>query len=56
MKNDPRKMSNDELALNIEFWAMVNTDLTEGQMKFFEEVVWRLRMMVDKEQENVENG
>lgn len=51
----PSELTNDDLALNIELWAMINPDLTEGQKKYFEEVVWRLRMMVDKEKEN-KNG
>jgi hypothetical protein len=48
---DPRKMTNDDLALHIEFWANMNQELTIGQLAFFDEVVWRLRLLVDKEQE-----
>lgn len=39
------KYTNDDMALHIEFWLSLNGELTEGQVKFFEEVAWRLRMM-----------
>lgn len=51
-KKIPQDLTNDELALHIEFWSSLDDSLTEGQKKFFEEVVWRLRLMVEKEQEN----
>lgn len=46
----PSQITNEDLALHIELWAMLNESLTEEQKKYFEEVVWRLRLM--KEQEN----
>lgn len=54
----PKDITNDDLALHIEFWYSVNDQLTERQKSYFEETVWRLRMMVDhsKEKENLENG
>ena len=48
----PSELTNDELALHVEFWAALNEDLTDGQKKYFEELVWRLRLLPDKEQEN----
>jgi hypothetical protein len=51
-KKIPQDLSNDELALHIEFWMSLEGSLTDAQKSFFEEVVWRLRLMVEKEQEN----
>lgn len=48
----PSQITNEDLALHIELWAMLNEELTEGQRKYFEEVVWRLRLM--KEQEKID--
>lgn len=51
-KKIPQDLTNDELALHIEFWMSLDGSLTDGQINFFEEVIWRLRLMVEKEQEN----
>lgn len=53
-KKVPQNLTNDELALHIEFWMALEETLTDGQKNFFGEVIWRLRMMTDveKEQEN----
>lgn len=51
-KKIPQDLTNDELALHIEFWMSLEGSLTDGQKSFFEEVIWRLRLMVEKEQEN----
>lgn len=53
-KKIPQDLTNDDLALHIEFWMALEETLTEGQKSFFEEVIWRLRMMsdVEKVQEN----
>jgi len=51
-KKVPQDLTNDELALHIEFWMSLNDELTEGQKGFFEEVIWRFRMMSDKENNN----
>lgn len=51
---DPKKMSNDALASNIELWALMQDDLTIAQLSFFDEVIWRLKLMSDKEQEKTE--
>lgn len=45
----PSELTNDELALHIEFWASLNEELTDMQRKFFDEAVWRLRLTTDKE-------
>lgn len=41
---DWQKQDNDSLALHLEFWLALNEELTEQQKKFFEEVIWRLRL------------
>lgn len=50
---DPRELSNDDLAVHIEIWAVLNEELTDSQMRYFNEVIWRLRLMSDKEQEKI---
>lgn len=50
----PSQFTNEDLALHIELWTMLNEELTEDQKKYFEEVVWRLRLMSNKEQEKVD--
>lgn len=49
---DPKKMTNDTLALSIELWTSTNDALTSVQKEFFAEVVWRLKLMTDKEKVN----
>lgn len=52
----PKDFTNDELALHLELWVALNDELTESQEKYFEEVIWRLRLTADKEQEKSNNG
>lgn len=48
----PKELTNDDLALALELWAMLNKEeFTESQQNYFEEIVWRLRLMSNKEQE-----
>lgn len=49
---DPKKMSNDTLALSVELWTLTNDNLTDVQKQFFAEVIWRLKLMSDVEREN----
>lgn len=49
------KQDNDSLALHLEFWAALEEGLTEHQKKFFDEVVWRLRLASYELKED-ENG
>lgn len=52
---DPKKLSNDDLALHLDFWTVLQeTELTDRQKEFFKEIVWRLRLAADKEQENID--
>lgn len=46
----PKEMTNEELAMHVEFWFTVNQDLSEIQKAFFEEVVFRLRLMFNSEE------
>lgn len=49
---DISKYTNDDMANHIDFWVGLNGELTDGQVKFFTEVAWRLRLMSDKENTN----
>lgn len=49
----PSEFTNDELSLLLELWVALNENLTDSQKKYFEEVIWRLRLTADKEQENI---
>lgn len=51
---DPRKMTNDTLAITLELWAMTNDELTTAQLAYFDEIIWRLKLTSDKEQEKTE--
>lgn len=50
----PTQFTNEDLALHIELWTALNEELTENQKKYFEEVVWRLRLMSKTEQEKID--
>jgi hypothetical protein len=43
----PREMTNEELAMHLELWTALNDELLPGQVAFFEEAIWRLRLMVE---------
>jgi len=46
------EMTNDDLALHLEFWLVADgTVSTDNQKTFFEEVAWRLRLMVSIEED-----
>lgn len=47
----PSQFTNEDLALHIELWMMLNEELTDSQKKYFEEVIWRLRLMNNTEKE-----
>lgn len=49
---EPRKLTNDELALHLELWVALNEELTTNQLSYFEEILFRLRLTSDKELEN----
>lgn len=52
--NNPKELTNDALALHLELWAELSKEeLTHEQYKYFEEIVWRLKLMSDKEKENI---
>lgn len=53
----PCEMTNDLLAQHIELWMELEKNLTDGQKDFFREVLWRLRLTFDFEEERKnENG
>lgn len=53
---DPKKVTNECLAATLELWALLNEEeFNKTQMSYFEEIVWRLRLMPDQEKENL-NG
>jgi hypothetical protein len=49
---EAKQLTNDELALHLELWTMMNSELTTQQTSYFDEIVWRLLMLPDKEKEN----
>lgn len=52
------KVTNDDLAMNLEMWMMMDGRLTtDWQREFFEEVIWRLLMSdFPTKEEVIENG
>lgn len=47
----PEKMTNEALAQGLELWVLIEEEqLFEAQKDYFKEIVWRLRLMTDKEQ------
>jgi len=50
----PKKLTNDTLAISLELWALLNKDsLTKEQCSYFEEIAWRLKLLPDMEEENI---
>lgn len=49
----PQELTNDELALHLELWTVLNDQLSDSQIKYFDELIWRLRLFPDKELEKL---
>lgn len=52
---NPSKMTNEALAQGLELWVSIEDEkLFEPQKEYFNEIIWRLRLMTDVEKENIE--
>lgn len=47
-----KNVPNDVMALNLELWLDLDAKVqTDAQKDFFDEVIWRLRLMTESEME-----